>query len=345
MRRIVAILSVGLLTVVAASAWAVHVFWDQALARGRELTERVRSIEGPLTPAGHGLPLVFWLGDSTFYETDGAMYPQLIRRRSRATVTNRIIALPGLDFFGYFSVVGRALESHPQLIVVVANPRLFRRDGGDESAPLMSVLLPRGDLVRALLLPWYARGATVPRILLDRLLWSESLRDDFLFAEGLRSMFHARPWMTALAIEPEGRTRAAPFVDPLEHYDKRITPDHPVTRMMAATVALATSHGVRILVLIPPVPISDLQGTSWYDERRYDGQMRLLAEVVARNGGEYLDLHRELSAEEFHDLGGHYTARGAEHLADIIEPVVSSLLAEATMPVARSRSRADEEED
>ena len=281
-------------------------------------------------------PLVLWLGDSTIDPFVQDAYPEIIGRRNRGRYSQKAVAIFGLDLFHYYPLLGAALPLEPQLVVLIANPRLFDADRDPQRFQLMSSLIPLAELPRAALLPLAARGLTVPRLLLNRTLESPNVRDGYATVEGIRVLFREASFWEPLG-KPTRWGRALAEARTLEQYARPISPRAPVVRMLEASVDLARRHGARVLVIVSPIPYERMAAADLYEPEAYDRKIAILRHATRRAGGQLLDLHRTLAEDEFRDFFGHYTEAGAQHLARIVEPHVLRL---ARVPAARVPSPA-----
>jgi hypothetical protein len=251
---------------------------------------------------------------------------------------HRIIALPALDFFHYYALLGRILEQPPEVIVMLANLRLFHRARDDAAFRLLSALIPGDELHHAMLLPLYTRDLTLARLLLNRILLFESARTGFYFYEGLRVLFQESDAWKELAPEtPPARSSARSVV---EQYSPSLDPWHPVVRAMEAAVRLAVRRGTRVIVLAVPIPYELLESLEGYSAEAEAARVRALGEAVQKNGGVFLDLHRALQKDAFQrgGIGGaHYEESGARRVAELVLPVL-----ERELDTLRTRPNDDE---
>jgi hypothetical protein len=324
---------------------AVATRWDAAVKVGADLYDHRGYIERVLAAPTDGTSLVVWLGDST---VAAASYPQLLAREWQERGDDRaarVLALPGLDFFDYYLAMGPVLDRRPDLVVLVAHLRLFGKESGSRTVGDLASMIPARELPRAMTLPLYDRGITIPRLLVSRTLRFGAGERAAYFFEGLRSTFQhadfwavlgprAPSWDVATGLRAVGRFR--PVV--LSHYDVPVSPRLPIVRMVGATVDMAVRHGVPAVVIGSPIPVEALREQVGYDAAVYARRFAVLRQVVEAAGGTFLDLHEALGADEFADTGGHYNERGVRRLGALVEPVVLSTLrrASAREPVARA---------
>jgi hypothetical protein len=179
------------------------------------------------------------------------------------------------------------------------------------------------ELPRTALLPLAARGMTIPRVLLARLLRYPWVEDALYVADGAQALVSEAeiPWLGSTAAELPNNLAMLRFG--LAASDVAVTPRHPVVRMMAATVALARRAGVRVIVVGTPIPFEGMRRTPGYDPALYEARFRTLAVSVERAGGVFVDLHDALAAQFFQDAVGHFDAAGAHILANRLRPILT----------------------
>jgi hypothetical protein len=335
MRRVALTLAVAVATLAGAAFALATRVGPAAIAVGRDLYQHRKilpRLTGARTTPGSE---VVWLGDSTIVGRPGTFtYPFLIQRREleRRGMHSTILAAPGFDFYAYTSLMGPVLEVHPDVVIMVANLRLFPLGAGGGFNDL-TALLPAGALPEMLALPFSFRGMTAPRLLLARLLRHQWAEDALLFVEGVRYQFqdaafweHAGP--AALPVSKALGDKAAAAL--LRSYDAPIGPRHPLVRFAGAAVRMAVRGGAPVLVVVTPVPHEVLATKGLYDGPAYASRVGVLRDVVQANGGVFLDLHQAVPAGELYDIGAHFTNAGAAHMATLVWPALQPLLARAT---------------
>ncbi len=330
MRRL-AILVATFVALVGAGGLASDIrFGSAAVEAGREAYPHRQLLSGIRRPL-RGRPPVAWLGDSTLLGAqDVPSYPAVIATRLRRPDT-LIVATQGLDAFAAYFLMASLTEREPHGIVLIANPRLLT-NGTVRSVSDLSAELPLGELPWAALLPIYARGITVPRLILDRAWrWAWAERAAY-WVVGMRHLWQSAPlWKVLGSSEYPPAVRGArwarsawtvrrKFVDPIGERT-------PQVRMLGAAVRLATSRGVPVLVVVTPIPWQPLQQAGLYDRDRFAERIAALRRVVEGSGGSLLDLHSGLAAGEFRDHTGHYSQAGVERMIRYLGPRVARLAA------------------
>lgn len=275
--------------------------------------------------------LAFLLGDSTFRPPHS--YPALLRRRLAPQAEVRPLWAPGMGPAEHYLLLGRALALRPQAVVLVANLRLLWGDGPLWYPDLLT-LLPPGELPHALRLPFHAREVGAARLILASLLGT--LPTDmplYLFTGGhvwarrVPLLRWTEPLRSARAHDPE-RLREL-RTERVGRYGERLYPGHPALAMIGASVEQARRRGARVLVLVSPAPVQRLIEAGVYREAALDDRVARVCEVTVKNGGECLDLHDALAAEDFSDDLGHFSASGVERVAARLEPWLRSALGAA----------------
>ncbi len=262
-------------------------------------------------------PLVAWFGDSTIYQKLDP-YPARLQRRvlGGLRIESWNLSHPGFDQYVHYMLMARVLDYDPAAVFIVANPRLLNTEGSGVGLLQLSTMLPRSELSRALRLPWHARAITLPRLLLARALQFSPIESTTYFLEGVRAKFREFLYRTTPDIEPfhsVGHTVKA--------FDIPLSANSPSVQMLAAAVSVAARRGVPCTVVVSPVPVGVLRRWGHYGPR-FRKRIDLIRTEVERAGGELLDLHNALVAEEFKDWAGHYIPAGAARIADLLAPDV-----------------------
>lgn len=312
------------------AAWVLVVrYGDVALARGHALYPHRALLERIDSAAADAPPAVVWLGDSTLMDIPGVPSLPLVIDRTHlwpANLSSLNLYAPGLDLFAYYGFMGRVLELRPRVVVLVANLRIFLPGGGARGFTDLAGLVPPAELPAALALPLGARGLSIPRLLLARLLarpWGES---SFFFAEGVRRLFQDAAFWSALGSDQPPRRWFGGLHTTLVSYNLPISKRHPLVRFAGAAVRMAEQRGVETLVVVTPVPYQWLTAAGGYDRRAFALRIDALRRAVEANGGTLIDRHRALPYHEFRDQSGHFTASGTEQVAAVVWPTLSALL-------------------
>jgi hypothetical protein len=225
--------------------------------------------------------------------------------------------------------------------VLVAHLRLFSDPREDYARTrttrndLLS-MVPAAELARTAVLPLAARGMTIPRLLLARLLRYPWAEDALYVADGAQALVSEAevPWLGPTP--PALPNNLAMLRFALAASDVPVTPRHPVVRMMAATVRLARDAGVHVIVVGTPIPFEGMRKTPGYDPALYRARYRTLADAVEEAGGVFVDLHDALAAQFFQDSVGHFYEAGARILANRLRPILTREVHEALLERAQA---------
>jgi len=343
MRRLLITLGTCAATLTVAVALLWGVVGDRAVEAGRQRDQASRfDPRDVMPPAGNALPRVVWLGDSTLMHVPGHLpsYARRVQALQQGRVLHQVRAFPGLNPYHFYYLMGPITEQPPDLVVLIANLRQwFDAVGQEQHVPLVRNI-PSGELPRASLLPFGHRRVRLAQLLLMRTLEVPGAMTVYHFAEGLRARFEddaARAWLGGpdpllkhrfVAAVAKGEMSAAEAKRrmSLPGYDRKLRPSEPMVRMLEAAVDLGVGRGARVLVIVSPIPHESLLAENWYDPDAYDRRVDGLRRVVEGAGGDLLDLHRELPAEAFRDLLGHFNESGIDLMRDRIAPKIEAQL-------------------
>lgn len=328
MTRVVIIVVVWLAVLVGGGWLYVAQMGREAWARGADRYLYRITLERQIEEMAAARPDVVWMGDSTVLGLRAISYPQVLRG-GLPGVSYAVMGYLGSDFYTFYPVVGDLLEHHrPAVLVIVAHLRLFS-DPRDDYARTRTTrndllsMVPADELPQTALLPLAARGMTIPRLLLARVLRYPWAEDALYMADGAQALVSEAelPWLgpTAAALP----NNLAMMRLGLEASDVPVTRRHPVVRMMAATVRLARRAGVRVIVVGTPIPFEGMQRMLGYDPALYLARFRTLGAAVEEAGGVFVDLHDALAAQYFQDVVGHFDATGARILANRLRPILT----------------------
>lgn len=325
------IVSIGLfasLAALIATAW-----WEggeASLAAGRQLhglRGYAESSSGILRPMDKQ---VVWMGDSTMVSKPGNPAYELRVAKALGPRVDRLTRIrPGLTFYHYYVFMGDVLPREPDLIVVNANLRMF---DPRVSRPLdgLTSAIALGELPRAMVLPFYEIGLTIPGVLLSRALRIDALESAYFFATGARNRVHDMHWLpipeTELVLDSQPAGYGATGA-PFRAYDREVAVGDSMVEMLSATVEQAVRHGSRVLVVVSPIPWQRLAEHDLYGPDRANRRIWTLRQVVEDAGGELLDLHGLVPDAEFSDYLGHVKPSGNERIMGAVLPVVERLLA------------------
>src|SRR5581483_10928266 len=239
MGRLATLGTTFVLAVAAATAWAVRAHHDDALTRASSLYgPRIAILKRLAADRMPPAPFVAWLGDSTILDVSAqGSYPTMLASRFQAPPP-WIVGHFGFEPFAYYFLVDEVLERGPRAIVLVANLRLLS-DRTTRPMTHVAERLPADRLPAAALLPLYAGGWTMPRLLLARLWREEWAAGAILFLDGLRDLWQqSDAWIFAGPLSLPGGPALVSYAHALDHalraWDAPIGPGTPAVRMLGA---------------------------------------------------------------------------------------------------------------
>ena len=275
-------------------------------------------------PSGSG-PLVAWLGDSTIMGETVTPYPDLI-----TGVRSWPVRGQGFDPYAYYFSLEPILAQRPALVVMVANLRVL---GSSKPRDFSSLAdrLPARALPGAALLPWYGRGISLPRLLLNRTLQWRPVYDTAMTLDGLRGLYQQADFWKRLDLTAEpltvGYSRFFLSMNDLLHgYDTPLTPRTPAVRMLDACIERVRAAGSKVLVIVTPIPAEHLRTFPWYDPKANVARILALQQDWEAMGAQVVDLHDYLAQSFFRDYGGHPTLTGHQILAERLQSEVQRLV-------------------
>lgn len=323
-----------------------------------------------LAAAGRGgRRSVAFLGDSQIVSyPEGRTVPERLQQAldARAPGADGIhvvsLAMSGTGPFDHYFLVDRIAEARPDLVVIALNLDHFSKAWkGAYSRPQLAALIEPSRLVEALRLPLHWTGLTTDRLLFYLGVGQAGGYDPFYWlslrqAQAGRARARFESWLQGggehtpeqgFRDRADERTIARLFTGPdIRHYRRAglvqhyadtlagLEPDHPVVRVLAATVSHLRAHDVEVLVFLAPVEVSWLASQGVLDREGLARTIAVVKQAVEAHGGRFADLHDRLPAEAFRDAPGHlaFPAEGAaaEGDAGIDGP---RLLAEALTPL------------
>lgn len=337
MRRVI-VIALSFVLALAAGAWLTVRSWgDVARFAGHQLyayREGYRMMIKRIAPRYQRH--VVWMGDSTIMGIVQPSYPQVLAPRllGQDHIASQVVASAGFDFYNYYFLMGPVLDLEPDLIVIVAHLASFNEKRGTKfTYNDLCSMIPTDELPHALRLPLAPRRLSAARLLLARLLRTQAGEEALYVTEGLRTL-----WADGAAWDVLGPKTPPPIIDwraiypAVRAYDMPLTRRNPTIRMMEATVRMATSHGRRVIVIGSPIPHMLMRERWWYDSAVWARRYAVLRAAVEEAGGTFLDLHEAIPTQEFADGGGHFNEKGALHMANLLQPVVTKAIAVRATP-------------
>ena len=320
-------------------AFAIAQDWRSSISEGETLNGYHKHIQVFAKRHLPMLPGVVWLGDSTMISKAGNMsFPIRVQKRLRMPAEHRSLILPAYDFYHYYFLIHRVMETKTDLIIVPLNLRMFGSNTIEARNDLASYL-PLSELPTAATLSLYERGITLPGLFMLQLLNVPAIERGFFFFSGLRKRFYdADFWEPVMGKIPTRLSDMERYG--LGRYDVEVWEGGPMLDVMGATVAAAVRGGAQILVFVSPIPWQELAKRNLYERSRYERRLEIARRTIEKNGGHFWDLHRLLRKDDFRDIFGHYESSGNEKVTVALLPAIRSLVGLA----AQSRARRGDHE-
>jgi len=273
------------------------------------------------------------------------------------------LVYPGLDPTDYYGLADEIASARPRLVIFTLSLGVFspNRDPAGGRPELMGWIAPR-RLSETLTLPLRVLGLTADQLLLQvgivRVgafdLWRtvrtqqarvgralETLHDRLPPREEpgptveLRRLLAVRKlerW-TLGGFERMSRAGAERFLGAALDGVPR---DHPILRVLGATLKRLSRAGVGSLVYVAPVDVEHLEFLGIDTGAHLPDTIQVVADVVRDSGAEFVDLHRLLRDDRFSDPN-HFDnpgqPNGISELADALAPHVLRAL-EARSPAS-----------
>jgi hypothetical protein len=97
-------------------------------------------------------------------------------------------------------------------------------------------------------------------------------------------------------------------------------------RFAAAAVEMAVRNGVRVVVVVTPVPFDALRENGLLERDRIAATIATIRSVVTAAGGTLVDLHTALRGDELADVDAHFTQAGSDHMVQLVRlPIAIAL--------------------
>jgi hypothetical protein len=320
-------------------------------------------------PPGRRVERVAFLGDSTVvsYEPSSRTVPSRLQKavvrlgRAEPPISVRSLAVPGMGPYEWYFLADEIADAGPDQVVMPVGLGSFSQITIDRLSrvELAGWIWPR-RLPEAMALPIYLSGLTWDRLLLyvgivrsgGFEIWRRLKKEQARVGSAQRSLAE---WIgTVDGVSAEGtfsRVRGWHDIGRFvmqggDRYNERgvrryytaamdgVEEDHPVIRMLAATIRTFRRADIHVIVYVTPTNVEHIESLGLLDRDGLDRTLAVIERAVRESGGEFADLHDLFPDEVFSDPPGHFVYEG-----EIDGP---ALLARALAPrvVARARRAA-----
>jgi hypothetical protein len=286
---------------------------------------------------------IVFLGDSTsMHFPDGnrgvdhrleAALDELAPGETRHRVFS--LAAPGYTQFTQYFLSHRVVSTRPDAVVIAFNLASFSNQWREADRPKLAAWLPARHLGEALRLPLHWIGLATDELLLYSTTmaaggfeaWRRLLQEQ---ARCVRAWASLGVWLQARSGAPNGlayqnlyfltRRRAQYDVGPpdretpalahsrLDAVLAGVGPDHPVLRVLRATLDVFRANGIPVYVHIVPLNVEHLERIGVVDREALRRGVESVRRVVLAGGGSLIDVHDFLPDAAFADGGGHLVA-------------------------------------
>ena len=268
-------------------------------------------------------------------------------------------ANPGFTQFTQYFLSHRLADAGPDHVVIGFNLASLAESWRTGDRPELAALLPMRFLGEALRLPTYWIGLSTDELLLYTTVAHLGVFETWLAltqqqARCVHAWGSAAEWVQAHSGAPRGLDYLT-----LHLYQRRqqqllpgsperetewlarwryaaalagVGPEHPVLRVLHATLEVFRAHGIPVLVYIVPLNVEHLEALGMLDRTGLGRSIESLRQVVAASGASLLDLHDLLPDAAYSDAGGHLNVDAPLDAP----PIVAQRIAQAVL-AARAR--------
>jgi hypothetical protein len=262
------------------------------------------------------------------------------------------LVYPGLDPADYYGLADEIASARPRLVIFTLSLGVFspNRDPAGGRPELMGWIAPR-RLPETLTLPLRVLGVTADQLLLQLGIVHAGAFDLWRTVRTQQARV-GRAWQTLhdrlppreepgptaelrrlLAVRKLERWTLGGFErmsrEGAEHFLGAaldgVPRDHPILRVLGATLKRLAREGVGSLVYVAPIDVEHLEFLGIDTGAYLPDTIAVVADVVRGSGGEFADLHRLLPDDRFSDPN-HFDNPGQPHgiseLADALAPHV-----------------------
>ncbi len=269
-------------------------------------------------------------------------------------------AAPGYTQFTQYFLSHRVAYARPDAVVVAFNLASFSNQWRRVDRTRLAAWLPVRRLPEALSLPLYWIGLSTDQLLLYPIVaqlggfeaWQKLLR---VQARCVHAWGSAAEWLQAHSGARDGlayqnqffyHTRMEQYVDGppqretaslarsrLDALLAGVDPDHPVLRVLHATLEVFRERGIPVFVYIVPLNLEYLERIGIRNREGVRRGIESVRRVVEAAGASLIDLHDSLPDAAFADGGGHLMTT-AEYDAP---PIVARRMAQAMLAKGEAR--------
>ncbi len=242
------------------------------------------------------------------------------------------LAAPGYTQFTQYFLSHRIASAHPDAVVIAFNLASFSNQWREADRPKLAAWLPARNLGEALGLPLLWIGISTDELLLYTTTVAAGGFDAWRWllhaqARCVRAWASLAAWLQAHSGAPNGlayqnlyyyQRRLAQYdVGPPERERESIArsrlgavlagvgPDHPVFRVLRATLAVFRERGIPVFVYIAPINVEHLDQIGLGDREGLRRGVESVRRVVQAGGASLIDVHDLLPDAAFADGGGH----------------------------------------
>lgn len=291
-------------------------------------------------PRAEGEKRIAFLGDSTsMYFPNGNLgidhlLEDALDERAAQQPPFRVFSLaaPGYTQFTQYFLSHRVAATRPDAVVLAFNLASFSNQWRAADRPRLASWLPFRNVPEALLLPLHWIGVSTDELLLytgtiavggfEAWRWllhaqARCVRAWDALAEWLQARgggpggldYRTEHFLTRRARDfskgPPERETAWLARSRLDAVLAGVGPEHPVMRMLAATVAVFRERGIPVFVYVAPVNVEHLDRIGLGDREGLRRGVESVRRVVEAGGATLVDVHDLLPDAAFLDGGGH----------------------------------------
>ena len=242
------------------------------------------------------------------------------------------LAAPGYTQFTQYFLSHRIANARPDAVVIAFNLASFSNQWREADRPKLAAWLPARHLGEAFRLPLHWIGLSIDELLIYTAtvsaggfeLWRSLLHQQ---ARCVHAWASLATWLQAHSGMPDGLAYLK-----LHYYQRRLAqydvgppqreklelarsrlgavlagvgPEHPVLRVLSATLAVFRERGIPVFVYIAPINVEHLDRIGLRDREGLRRGVESVRRVVLAGGGVLIDAHDLLPDVAFEDGGGH----------------------------------------